>query len=76
MRSRVSEKGQVTIPKAIREQLGIRPGALLDFEEEEGRIVATKAQEGDPLEEAFGIINIGETTDEFVAALRGESESD
>lgn len=76
MKSRVSEKGQVTIPKAIRDQLGIRPGALLDFDEEEGRIVATKAQEGDPLEEVFGVIELGETTDEFVAALRGELEID
>ena len=27
----VSEKGQVTLPKALRDQLGIRPGSRLEF---------------------------------------------
>jgi antitoxin PrlF len=27
----VSEKGQVTLPKRLRDQMGIRPGARLDF---------------------------------------------
>ena len=29
MKARVSEKGQVTIPKKLRERLGIRPGEVL-----------------------------------------------
>lgn len=28
---RVTEKGQVTIPKAVREKLGIEPGTEVDF---------------------------------------------
>lgn len=28
----VTDKGQLTVPKAIREQFGIEPGAKLDFE--------------------------------------------
>ena len=39
----VSEKGQVTIPKAIRERLGLRPGTLLEFCAEGGRLIGTKA---------------------------------
>jgi len=31
MQAKVAERGQVTIPKAIRERLGIAPGTLLDF---------------------------------------------
>ncbi len=30
--SRISSKGQVTIPKAIRESLGVRPGDLIAYE--------------------------------------------
>ena len=32
MVSTVTDKGQVTLPKAIRDRLGIRPGTKLDFE--------------------------------------------
>jgi len=28
----VTDKGQLTVPKAIRDQLGIQPGSKLDFE--------------------------------------------
>jgi antitoxin PrlF len=42
MKSLVSEKGQVTIPKALRDRLGLRPGTSLDFQAEGGRLVGTK----------------------------------
>jgi antitoxin PrlF len=42
MKSLVSEKGQVTIPKALRDRLGLRAGTSLDFQAEGGRLVATK----------------------------------
>ncbi len=32
MLSTVTDKGQVTLPKAIRDRLGIRPGTRIDFE--------------------------------------------
>lgn len=37
----VTEKGQVTIPKAIRDAAGIRPGSSVSFSLEGGRIVIT-----------------------------------
>lgn len=43
MKSVVSEKGQVTIPKAIRDLLGLRPGSLIEFRAEDGKLVGTKA---------------------------------
>jgi AbrB family looped-hinge helix DNA binding protein len=42
MRGAVSEKGQITGPKRVRERLGIRPGTILDVRKETGRLVATK----------------------------------
>lgn len=32
MLSTVTDKGQVTLPKAIRDRLGIKPGTRIDFE--------------------------------------------
>ena len=39
MRTKVSEKGQITIPKPLRDQLGIRVGMELEFTTEKGRLV-------------------------------------
>ena len=46
MRAKVAERGQVTIPKVLRERLGIRPGTVLEFKEDQGKLVAVKASHG------------------------------
>lgn len=71
MKATVSEKGQVTIPKALRTRLGIRPGAVLDFDAEEGRLVARKAHAADPVNAAWGILELPESVDVFVDRARG-----
>ena len=43
MRAKVAERGQVTIPKVLRERLGIRPGTVLEFKEDHGKLVAAEA---------------------------------
>lgn len=42
MNAILSEKGQITIPKAIREKLGLLPGAVLEFDAIKGQLVARK----------------------------------
>jgi antitoxin PrlF len=76
MRATVSEKGQVTIPKPLRDRLGIQPGQVLDFDEEEGRLVARKIGERDPVDAVYGILHLDKPTDEFLAELRGDSGSE
>jgi antitoxin PrlF len=49
MKSRVSERGQITLPKAIRTKLGIRPGTIIEFEVANGRIIGTKKEFQDPI---------------------------
>lgn len=41
--SRISSKGQVTIPKSIREILNLSEGDRVAFIEENGKVVITKA---------------------------------
>ena len=48
MKTTVSIKGQITIPKRIRSQLGLHPGVRLDFAVENGRLVGTKRVGSDP----------------------------
>jgi AbrB family looped-hinge helix DNA binding protein len=42
---RVTEKGQVTIPKRIRAYLGIRPGAEVDFVLHDGEVKLVRAKD-------------------------------
>lgn len=75
MKAVVSEKGQVTIPKRLRDRLGIRPGQVLDFDEEAGRLVARKAVREDPLEALYGSLDVGgRTPDELIVELRGPAD--
>lgn len=75
MKTTVSEKGQVTIPKPVRERLGIRPGHVLDFREERGRLVATKATLRDPVESVYGILKLDRRTDDVITSLRGAADT-
>ena len=49
MKTRVSERGQITLPKAIRTKLGIRAGTVIEFDLVNGKIVGTKKESQDPL---------------------------
>ena len=75
MKSAVSEKGQVTIPKKLRDRLGIKPGAVLEFREEKGRLVAAKVQPRSPSDRVYGILKLGRRTDELIRTLRGASDA-
>jgi antitoxin PrlF len=75
MKATVSEKGQVTIPKRLRDRLGIRPGQVLDFEEDEGRLVARKAVARDPVDAVYGILAGIGRTDDLIRELRGEPDA-
>jgi AbrB family looped-hinge helix DNA binding protein len=70
----VSEKGQVTIPKRLRDRLGIRPGQVLDFREERGKLVASKASVTSLAQEVFGILELDRPTDEVMDELRGAAD--
>lgn len=74
MKAIVSEKGQVTIPKRLRDRLGIAPGAVLEFREEAGTLVASKASGEDVIASVFGILDVGRPVDELVEELRGPSD--
>jgi len=71
MKAKVAERGQVTIPKALRERLGIRPGTVLEFEEDQGRLVAVKAAAMYPLDQFYGKLGRGRRTDDVMHELRG-----
>ncbi len=80
----VTSKGQITIPKHIRDRKGIAAGTRIEVAEKDEDIVLRKAKRSrDPrakrdvefdayLERITGSMDIGMSTDEFMELLRGE----
>ncbi|MGO9596880.1 MAG: AbrB/MazE/SpoVT family DNA-binding domain-containing protein [Isosphaeraceae bacterium] len=76
MAATVTAKGQVTIPKPVRDLLGIKPGNLVDFQRApDGRVVLVKLG-GKPRPSRFarlrGHAGKGLSTDAILAMTRGE----
>ncbi|MBM4363218.1 MAG: AbrB/MazE/SpoVT family DNA-binding domain-containing protein [Deltaproteobacteria bacterium] len=42
-RSRVTSQGQISVPAEVRKKLGIGPGSLLQWDEEEGKVIVRRA---------------------------------
>ena len=72
MEAVVTESGHVVIPEELRKRLGITSQTILDFREEDGKLVAVKVLHDDPVSRARGCIDLGMSTDEFLNLTRGE----
>lgn len=77
MEATIAERGQVVIPKAIRDQMGLTPGTLLTFTVEGGKLVIRKKVD-DAFSRARGILKLepGETVDSIMRELRGRAPGD
>lgn len=74
-RGKVTDRGQVTIPKRLRDRLGIRPGEILEFDEgADGVIEVRKTSARSALDAAYGALPLDRSSDELMADLRGESD--
>ena len=71
MKARIADRGQVTIPKPLRERLGMKPGTMLEFSEDRGRLLVRKSSGADPVSEVSGCLGRKIDTDAFIAKLRG-----
>lgn len=69
--NRITSKGQVTIPKEIRDRFGLAPGQHVEFVVEEGRVVVRKAVDHVHLSGWIGTVELDDV-DEFVDDLRGD----
>ena len=70
--AKVTSKGQVTIPKAVRDRLKLEEGSILNFIEEGEAIVLRPQQRARrSFHEAIGTLDPeGMTADEYVSSLR------
>jgi AbrB family looped-hinge helix DNA binding protein len=70
-------KGQVTIPKSIRERLGLYPGDAVEFKEEPGGIRLKKFVDRSPFTRYRGYLAklAGQDPDLLLEVLRGKAEA-
>jgi len=72
MNATLSEKGQITIPKVLRESLGLKAGMELEFSEENGRLIGRKILREDPFSrwKGRGRLPKGESVDSYLQRIR------
>lgn len=73
--AKVTSKGQITVPKGVREALSLAAGDELEFVEEEGRFLIRKRVRRSPFDRYLGYLTRkqGQDPDEIVKELRGHS---
>ena len=71
MVSRLTSKGQVTIPKPLRDSLGLEPGDELEFEEREGALIVRRRPAVDPLRRLVGLLGKRIDVDAYLNETRG-----
>ena len=72
MKATVAERGQVTIPKELRDKLGIQAGTVLSFSAEKGKLIVKKLNADDPVTRAYGCLGRTLSSDRLIAELRGK----
>lgn len=73
VRAKLTTKGQLTVPKVVRQRLGLRPGDELEFREEGGAYVVQKAVRSSAFAPWRGYLAhlSGADPDELIEEMRG-----
>lgn len=73
----VTSKGQVTVPKAIREKLGIKQGDRIEFVSENGRTIVRRARPlANPFTKYVGALGTFKSRKEINAWVRNLRDPD
>jgi AbrB family looped-hinge helix DNA binding protein len=73
-KTKVTSKGQVTIPKDVRERLGLRPGDEIEFVDDRGGFRVQKRVPASPFRKYRGHLKhlAGRDPDALVDEMRGQ----
>lgn len=70
--SKLTSKGQITIPRKVREQLGVSTGDKIQFKEKNGVFTIKKSVKESPFDKWVGYLkNKGKNTDRIIEEIRG-----
>lgn len=71
-RMKISERGQITIPKRLRDRFGLNEGVEVDITPtEHGLLIQKRSVAKHPVERASGILDASVDVDRYVEEARG-----
>jgi antitoxin PrlF len=73
---KVSSKGQVTIPRQLRDEMGLNTVVFLLISETKGGYIIKKQIDEEKVKKYVGILNQQSSSDRIVEELRGNGCSD
>lgn len=69
---RISKRGQITIPKQVRDRFGIGPNVEVEITPtNEGLLIRKRTAWKHPVERVYAILGRGGNTDDYIAEIRG-----
>ena len=69
---RISERGQITIPKGLREQFGLNHNVEVDLTPTEGGLLIHKRTAAQhPVARVYAILDSSGSTDDYIEEIRG-----
>ena len=77
LKATIAERGQVTIPKTLREKLGLSPGTVIYFDVVDGQVLLRKESAAERVKSVYGIWKDSfpwKSTDEYIEEIRGPVE--
>ncbi len=69
---RITTKGQVTVPKGIRQQFGLSPGVEVKFVPKGNHVILEKMTNQHPIDNIYGILHSPQQSDRLIEKLRGK----
>jgi len=69
---KISERGQITIPKSLRNKLGLLKSVEIDvIPVKEGLLIQKRSRGKHPVDEVMGILKRPSNTDRYIEEVRG-----
>ncbi len=70
---KIGERGQITIPKNLREKYGFMPNIEVELVPEDfGVVIKKKMHHKSPVQKVYGILKKDTSTDDLIEAMRGK----
>lgn len=69
---KISERGQITIPKRLRQRYGLTADTEVEIAQtDEGLLIRKRGQKRHPVDELIGVLRSGGSTDDYLENIRG-----